>query len=82
MWDYNQNWKPVCPDIFLFLAREKYINMLQIIISTGLSRDLTQSPTLHSSQLTRSEVFTSAANRLIGEDVQSRRRPLLGPSPG
>ena len=25
---------------------------------------------------------TSAANRLIGEDVQSRRRPLLGPSPG
>ena len=27
-------------------------------------------------------VFASAANRLIGEDVQSRRRPLLGPSPG
>ena len=25
---------------------------------------------------------TSAANRLIGEVVQSRRRPLLGPSPG
>ena len=24
----------------------------------------------------------SAANRLIGEAVQSRRRPLLGPSPG
>ena len=24
---------------------------------------------------------TSAANRLIGEVVQSRRRPLLGPSP-
>ena len=24
----------------------------------------------------------SAANRLIGESVQSRRRPLLGPSPG
>ena len=24
----------------------------------------------------------SAANRLIGEVVQSRRRPLLGPSPG
>ena len=24
----------------------------------------------------------SAANRLIGEFVQSRRRPLLGPSPG
>ena len=25
---------------------------------------------------------TSAANRLIGKVVQSRRRPLLGPSPG
>ena len=24
----------------------------------------------------------SAANRLIGDVVQSRRRPLLGPSPG
>ena len=24
----------------------------------------------------------SAANRLIGEVVQSQRRPLLGPSPG
>ena len=28
------------------------------------------------------QVNTSAANRLIGEVVQSRRRPLLGPSPG
>ena len=27
-------------------------------------------------------IITSAANRLIGEVVQSRRRPLLGPSPG
>ena len=26
--------------------------------------------------------LSSAANRLIGEVVQSRRRPLLGPSPG
>ena len=26
--------------------------------------------------------LVSAANRLIGEVVQSRRRPLLGPSPG
>ena len=26
--------------------------------------------------------WTSAANRLIGEVVQTRRRPLLGPSPG
>ena len=27
-------------------------------------------------------ILISAANRLIGEVVQSRRRPLLGPSPG
>ena len=27
-------------------------------------------------------VLDSAANRLIGEVLQSRRRPLLGPSPG
>ena len=27
-------------------------------------------------------MWISAANRLIGEVVQSRRRPLLGPSPG
>ena len=26
--------------------------------------------------------WASAANRLIGEVVQSRKRPLLGPSPG
>ena len=30
----------------------------------------------------RSRELTSAANRLISEVVQSRRRPLLGPSPG
>ena len=27
-------------------------------------------------------IVISAANRLIGEVVQSRRRPLLGPTPG
>ena len=29
-----------------------------------------------------SHIMISAANRLIGEVVQTRRRPLLGPSPG
>ena len=29
----------------------------------------------------RQDDQTSAANRLIGEVAQSRRRPLLGPSP-
>ena len=33
-------------------------------------------------EVERQPVFSSAANRLIGEVVQSRRRPLLGPSPG
>ena len=28
------------------------------------------------------QIRISAANRFIGEVVQSRRRPLLGPSPG
>ena len=32
--------------------------------------------------VTRMNIGTSAANPLIGEVVQSRRRPLLGPSPG
>ena len=30
----------------------------------------------------REQIRNSAANRLIGEVVQSRRRPLVGPSPG
>ena len=33
-------------------------------------------------QLRDGGLVTSAANRLIGEVVQSRRRALLGPSPG
>ena len=33
------------------------------------------------STIYRTPVSTSAANRLIGEVVQSQRRPLLGPSP-
>ena len=32
--------------------------------------------------LMQENIRNSAANRLIGEVVQSRRRPLLGPSPG
>ena len=33
-------------------------------------------------QSRKKAIVISAANRLIGEVVQSRRRPLLGPSPG
>ena len=34
------------------------------------------------SRETWTQIQISAVNRLIGEVVQSRRRPLLGPSPG
>ena len=37
---------------------------------------------LGTGQRKHEEAVTSAANRLIGEVVQSQRRPLLGPSPG
>ena len=37
---------------------------------------------LMSQDLHDEDIEDSAANRLIGEVVQSRRRPLLGPSPG
>ena len=37
---------------------------------------------VYTSGTTGQAVNSSAANRLIGEVVQSRRRPLLGPSPG
>ena len=36
----------------------------------------------YSQSLSQVIILNSAANRLIGEVVQSRRRPLLGPSPG
>ena len=36
----------------------------------------------NSADICTSRIEISAANRLIGEVVQSRRRPLLGPSPG
>ena len=49
--------------------------------SAWTSRDvsMTASPDL---SVVRRRRQASAANRLIGEVVQSRRRPLLGPSPG
>ena len=47
-------------------------------------RELTEAVTCKDQELERLKetVRISAANRLIGEVVQSRRRPLLGPSPG
>ena len=41
--------------------------------------------TVHSAdtyEIQTTDCAASAANRSIGEVVQSRRRPLLGPSPG
>ena len=47
-------------------------------------RELTAAVTSKDQELERLKetVRISAANRLIGKVVQSRRRPLLGPSPG
>ena len=60
--------------------------------ATPVSRHIPASPVLFSPSAARVAVpltpssarttRTSAANRLISEVVQSRRRPLLGPSPG
>ena len=60
----------------------------QLLLHTiaTLSAQLGLYPLIHrchdTQQQTHISVDTSAANRLIGEVVQSRRRPLLGPSPG
>ena len=47
--------------------------------AAGADRRDARAPTLVEWQ---DDIETSASNRLIGEVVQSRRRPLLGPSPG
>ena len=39
-----------------------------VMVASGVSQERT--------------IINSVANRLIGEVVQSRRRPLIGPSPG
>ena len=54
--------------------------MFQIDLQDGISDSLKHEP--HVLRVCKQMVFASAANRLIGEVVQSRRRPLLGPSPG
>ena len=50
------------------------------------SESVSEKESLASSRLAvevaTARVGGSAANRAIGEVVQSRRRPLLGPSPG
>ena len=48
----------------------------------GLQQPLPRHQLLQQPAARAPAVTGSAANRLIGEVVQSRRRPLLGPSPG
>ena len=50
--------------------------------SVCISRDDRGALTLCHQSFVSACTGISAANRLIGEVVQSRRRPLLGPSPG
>ena len=49
-------------------------------LSPDLATSAAREMAIRHQKVTRDK--TSAANRLIGEVVQSRRRPLLGPSPG
>ena len=53
--------------------------IINIIISIGIGRSNEHGKRKYPKFTPQS---ISAANRLIGEVVQSRRRPLLGPSPG
>ena len=51
-------------------------------VITNLRMDLFETLWQAAAAWVPAPVPASAANRLIGEVVQSRRRPLLGPSPG
>ena len=57
---------------------------MRMLVSCSSSRHKTQEDKTRSkkAQPSLTPPQTSAANRLIGEVVQSRRRTLLGPSPG
>ena len=52
------------------------------LLAEQLQRLLDKSSPSSSSSLEEVRVKTSAVKRSIGEVVQSRRRPLQGPSPG
>ena len=57
----------------------------EVVLAAGLLLGADQAgavDTVHHQTGAWRGVFNSAANRLNGEVVQSRRRPLLGPSPG
>ena len=63
--------------------RSSTVTMTGTSISPSRRRGRGCGHTGTSSRWTQSDWITiSAANRLIGKVVQSRRRPLLGPSPG
>ena len=50
--------------------------------ATRVGDQTTDQGSSQQSSMGTNKINTSAANRLIGEVVQSRRRPLLGPNPG
>ena len=65
---------------WLLLTRDP-LGLMQETLIGDISKQFTLSPPqLH--RVSGGSVWCSAANRLIGEVVQSRRRPLQGPSPG
>ena len=84
---YGETGAPHGDSLVTGLLRERLPHVRIEVLGRGLERLVTLCPWLNSFKATffNSLVVSkasSAANRLIGEVVQSRRRPLLGPSPG
>ena len=70
-----------------FNQEKALVGAFSVIVKTGCGTDGALHSTILGSGPSREvtshgKYNASAANQLIGEVVQSRRRPLLGPSPG
>ena len=70
----------------LWISKSRYIELENATYHAAMQEHCCSPPLVPACnqhhQYELSGVWSSAANRLIGEVVQSRRRPLLGPSPG
>ena len=89
--DFLLHYFPFCPHPQLarvvLVSGSRCVSVTATIVQTSWCRGSSWHPSSCPAlplpaQTSRSPSQTSAANRLIGEVVQSRRRPLLGPSLG
>ena len=89
--DFSLPYTEFLPDIvpFLFRVSGERLDLSAYLPDINTSHDILFSLDTSAKIVGRDgehvwkkELQDSAANRLIGEVVQSRRRPLLGPSPG